>query len=125
MKKSLDPRIERSNTEKFDIIQPLQPLDQFQTYEVFHQGKRGQQHIHVGIVHAPNADMALLYGKEQYARRGKTSNIWVVPSSEVSATEYFNDDIFETAEDKTYRDPGDYKVMDRILAFKERQASKK
>lgn len=124
MYKSLDPRITRANLDIDEQIDPLKELDQFETYEVFHQKKRGQQHVHVGIVHAPNADMALLYAKEQYARRGVTSNLWVVPSSSVTATEYFDEDIFTTTSEKTYRDPGTYKVMDRIQAFKERQAQK-
>lgn len=117
--KSLDPRISRAKLDN-ENIDPLQPMDQFQTFEVFHQRKRGAQHTHVGIVHAPNADMALLYAKEQYARREVTSNLWVVPSSCVTATEYFDSDIFETAPSKDYRDPAAYKVMDRIKAFKER-----
>ena len=116
---SLDPRITRARIDYSDI-DPLQSMDQFQTFEVFHQKKRGAQHVHVGIVHAPNADMALLYAKEQYARREVTSNLWVVPSASVSATEYFDSDIFDTAPQKDYRDPAAYKVMDRIKAFKER-----
>ncbi len=116
---SLDPRITRAKIDH-EGINPLQSLDQFQTFEVFHQKKRGQQHVHVGIVHAPNADMAILYAKEQYARREVTSNLWVVPSNCVAATDYLDDDIFDTAPEKDYRDPGAYKVMDRIKAFKER-----
>jgi ring-1,2-phenylacetyl-CoA epoxidase subunit PaaB len=124
MIKSLDPRITRASLDAEEQIEPLQKLDQFETYEVFHQKKRGQQHVHVGIVHAPNADMALLYAKEQYSRRGVTANLWVAPSSCISATEYFDEDIFETTSEKIYRDPATYKVMDRIKAFKERQANK-
>ncbi|MBI1308050.1 MAG: phenylacetic acid degradation protein [Bacteroidetes bacterium] len=122
MIESLDPRITRANIEADSAIDPLTPLDQFQTFEVFHQKKRGQQHVHVGIVHAPNPEMALLYAKEQYSRRGQTSNLWVVPTSCVTATEYFDDDIFSTTEEKIYRDPGTYKVIDRIKAYKERKA---
>ncbi len=117
---SLDPRITRAEITTDDIT-PLETMDQFQTYEVFHQAKRGSQHVHVGIVHAPNAEMALLYAKEQYGRRGVTANIWVVPSSSVYATSYFDDDIFATVPEKFHRDPASYKVMDRIQAFKQRQ----
>lgn len=119
MIKSLDPRVARAQL-THDAIEPLKHMDQFQTFEVFHQTKRGQHHVHVGIVHAPNADMALLYAKEQYARRGETSNIWVVPSQQISATEYFDQDIFETTPEKFHRDPASYKVMDRIKAYKNR-----
>ena len=116
---SLDPRISRSKLTGGNH-NDVDSLIHFQTYEVFHQNKRGAQHKHVGIVHAPNADMALLYAKEQYARREVTANIWVTPSSCISATEYEDDDIFTTAPEKLYRNPASYKVMDRIQAFKER-----
>ena len=69
MIKSLDPRVNRAQIELNNEIKPLNELDQWETYEVFHQKKRGDQHMHVGIVHAPNAEMALLFGKEQYGRR--------------------------------------------------------
>jgi ring-1,2-phenylacetyl-CoA epoxidase subunit PaaB len=118
---SLDPRITRAGITT-EPIDPLEKNAHFQTFEVFHQKKRGAQHQHVGIVHAPNPEMAMLYAKEQYARRGKTANLWVVPSSSVYATEYFDEDIFELAPEKFHRDPSTYKVMDKIKEFKEKQA---
>lgn len=117
---SLDPRIARVDNLTAGDNSSMEGLIHFQTYEVFHQKKRGAQHQHVGIVHAPNADLALLYAKEQYARREVTSNLWVAPSSCITATEYSDDDIFYTAPEKMYRNPAAYKVMDRIQAFKER-----
>jgi ring-1,2-phenylacetyl-CoA epoxidase subunit PaaB len=120
MIESLDPRITREEIDENSVFSDLKELDQFETYEVFHQKKRGQQHSHVGIVHAPNAEMALLYAKEQFARRGQTCNLWVVKTQHVFATDYDDSDIFETTEEKIYRDPGTYKVMDRIKAYKEK-----
>lgn len=120
MIKSLDPRINRKNLpEDLSFEEPKSP-DQFQTFEVFHQKNRGEQHVHVGVVHAPNAEMAMLYAKEQYSRRGKTANLWVVKSAEIFATEYFDEDIFETTPEKFHRDPASYKVMDKIQAYKEK-----
>ncbi|MCO6495341.1 MAG: 1,2-phenylacetyl-CoA epoxidase subunit B [Bacteroidetes bacterium] len=120
---SLDPRITRSEIELEKPFDEAKELDQWQTYEVFHQTKRGQQHQHVGCVHAPNAEMALLFAKEVYGRRGLCVNLWVAKSSNIFATDYEDADIFECEEVKTYRDPGYYKVMDRIKAFKEKQQS--
>jgi len=117
---SLDPRIDREQIEAEEKFSGLQSMDFWQTYEVFHQEKRGEQHQHVGIVHAPEPELAILFAKEQYARRGETANIWVVKSAEVFATEYADTDIFETTPEKLHRDPGSYKVMDRINAYKER-----
>jgi ring-1,2-phenylacetyl-CoA epoxidase subunit PaaB len=75
-------------------------------------------------VHAPNAEMAIILAKEQYARRGTCVNIWVTKTSDISATDYEDADIFDTTPEKFHRDPESYKVMDRIKAFKERQAQK-
>ena len=118
---SLDPRITREQIELNNEIKPLNELDQWETYEVFHQKKRGDQHMHVGIVHAPNSEMALLFGKEQYGRRGITANIWVVKTAHVFASEYEDQDIFETVPEKQYREAGGYKVMEKINKYKKEQ----
>lgn len=117
MIKSLDPRITRAEIELENPIEPLRDLDQWETYEVFHQKKRGDQHMHVGIVHAPNAEMAL-FGKEQYGRRGLSVNIWVVKTRDVFTTDYDDSDIFDTVPEKQYREAGGYKVMDKINKYK-------
>lgn len=121
MIKSLDPRITREQIELDNSIEPLKEMDNWETYEVFHQKKRGDQHMHVGIVHAPNAEMALLFGKEQYGRRGITANIWVVKTANVFASEYDDQDIFETVPEKQYREAGGYKVMEKINKYKKEQ----
>lgn len=120
MIKSLDPRITRENIEENNTIAPLVPMDNWETYEAFHQKKRGDQHMHVGIVHAPNPEMALLFAKDQYGRRGVTANIWVVKTSQVFCTEYEDQDMFETTPEKVYREAGGYKVMDKINKYKKK-----
>ncbi len=123
--KSLDPRVDRAQIDEKKEFEGLNDLDHWQTFEVFHQEKRGEQHQHVGIVHAPNAEMALLFGKEQYARRGATVNLWVVKTSDVFCSEYEDSDMFDTTPEKFHRDPGSYKVMDKINKFKERISKEK
>lgn len=120
--KSLDPRIERAALDDESKIGELSSHEHFQTYEVFQQIKRGTHHQHVGSVHAPNAEMAMLFAKEQYCRRGAAVNLWVVKTADVFVTEYADSDIFDTTEEKLYRDPNSYKVMDRINAFKARNS---
>jgi ring-1,2-phenylacetyl-CoA epoxidase subunit PaaB len=124
MIKSLDPRITRAEIEKDIQATPLDAMEHWETYEVFHQKKRGDQHMHVGIVHAPNAEMAMLFGKEQFGRRGITANIWVVRTSNVIVSEYDDQDIFETTPEKQYREAGGYKVMDKINKYKKENAAK-
>ena len=120
--KSLDPRVTRANIDVDTQEGILNPLDHFETYEVFEQRKRGTHHIHVGSVHAPSAEMAVVFAKEQYTRRGQCVNLWVVKTSDVFVTEYEDSDIFETTANKKYREPDAYKVIDRINAFKERNS---
>ena len=66
-------------------------LDQFETYEVFHQKKEGTPFVYVGPVHAPEADLAFLFAKEQYSRRFACTGMWVVPTSAITVTEYVGD----------------------------------
>ncbi len=123
--KSLDPRVSRAQIDGDKAFEhPLQEMDQFETFEVFAQKKRGTHHQHVGSLHAPNPEMALLFAKEQYGRRGVCVNMWVTKTADISATDYDDDDIFSTVPDKQYREAGDYKVMDRITKYKEKQANK-
>lgn len=119
---SFDPRVNRLAEEsKQATFHQAEPMDQWQTFEVFHQKSRGDHHIHVGIVHAPNPEMALLYAKEQYARRMKCVNLWVVKSSDITATHYDDEDIFQPATDKSYREAFGYKVGEIIKNFKKKE----
>ncbi len=120
---SLDPRITRAQIESYDPadVQPKPDLDQFITFEVFHQAKSGARHIHVGSVHAPNSDMALLMAKEQFGRRGQTHNIWVVCTEDVVTMHANDSDIFATTPEKVYRDVAAYMVRNKVEAFKKEQ----
>jgi ring-1,2-phenylacetyl-CoA epoxidase subunit PaaB len=119
---SLDPRISRSELPAENEYNPKGNLDQWETYEVFHQTSRGAQHVHVGSLHAPSAEIALIFAKEQYARRMKCVNLWVVPTSRISATSYDDSDMFEPATDKSYREAFGYKNKHLIQKFNEEKA---
>lgn len=83
---------------------------QWPIFEVFHQQARGEPHIHVGSVHAPDAEMALIVAKEQYARRQACVNLWVVPAEAIYASDYEDADMFEHMTDKSYRESWGYKT---------------
>lgn len=122
---SLDPRVTRLGipTEQGDF--PGVPeCSHLQTFEVFHQAKSGARHIHVGSIHAPNAEMAMVFAKEQYARRSECVNLWVVKTSEIITFSPEDADLFATTPDKDYRDASGYKVMQKILAWKQRLQQK-
>lgn len=118
--KSLDPRINRAEIDDTNGYLPQTSGEQGQTFEVFHQKKRGTHHVHVGSVHAPSAELAFLFAKEQYGRRGVCVNMWVTPTSQIFSNEYEDEDIFESTPDKIHRDPESYKVMDKIQAYKQK-----
>jgi ring-1,2-phenylacetyl-CoA epoxidase subunit PaaB len=99
MLESLDPRVNRLGLpEEFEQTFSLPgALDQFETYEAFIQVKEGKPFEHAGIVHAPNEEMAFLFAKEQYSRRGmicqaigvvKTENIKVSSFTENAINVY-------------------------------------
>ena len=117
---SLDPRIGRLHL-KGGETETVQTNSHLITWEVFHQEKRGKQHTHVGIVHASSPEMALVMAKEAFGRRGKTANIWVTKTSDVFTFQNEDEDMFETTPEKTFRDPADYKVRDRIEKFQKQQ----
>ena len=120
----LDPRIRRLDLDNNPNTVIVNEMENFITYEVFHQRKRGEQHEHVGIVHAPDAEMALIFAKEQYGRRLKCSNIWVVKSSDIYSFSYDDEDMFETIPDKNYREASGFKVRDKINLFKKENQNK-
>ncbi len=122
--KSLDPRVTRLEipTDSSETFEPLQPRDQHETYEVFHQAKRGEHPVHVGSLHAPDPDLALVMAKEQYARRSRTVAIWVVPTTAITTITVDDADIFETVPEKTYREAKGYRVGLKLKAWKKKQS---
>lgn len=87
---------------------------QWPVFEVFHQQARGEPHAHVGSIHAPDAEMALVLAKEQYARRQACVNLWVVPIEAITASRYEDADMFEHQTDKSYRESWGYQTPKTI-----------
>jgi ring-1,2-phenylacetyl-CoA epoxidase subunit PaaB len=57
---------------------------QWPRYEVFHQEAPARPHRHAGSVHAPDAEIALLNGRDVFVRRPECSSLWVAPASAIS-----------------------------------------
>ncbi len=87
---SLDPRVTRLQIPDWTTpMDAKKPMDQFQTFQAFVQHKENKPIEHVGVVHAPNEEMAFLFAKEQYTRRGNTCfALWVVETSNVMVSPY-------------------------------------
>ena len=94
--KSLDPRVDRLEIpEPWDApISSKGALDQFETYEAFVQIKEEKSLDHVGSVHAPNEEMAFLFAKEQYTRRGMFCNaLCIVKTENIIASDFSDNKI--------------------------------
>lgn len=88
---------------------------QWPLWEVFIQTRPGQPHKHCGSVHAPDAEIALQNARDVYARRNEGTNLWVVPTVAITASQ--PEDVgpfFDPANDKPYRHPGFYSIPEGV-----------
>jgi ring-1,2-phenylacetyl-CoA epoxidase subunit PaaB len=84
-------------------------------WEVFVRAKGGLSHRHVGSVHAPDPELALLHARDTYTRRLEGVSLWVVPSASIIASDPADSGpLFEPAEDKIYRHPTFYDIPDEV-----------
>jgi len=72
---------------------------QWDTYEVFHQTKKGDPHIHVGSYMHPIRN-GIADGRDQFARRLKCVSLWVVRTGDVTATDDQKPDFFAQTTDR-------------------------
>jgi len=98
---SLDPRVNRLpiTEESLTTLVPKETLDQFETYEAFIQVMDTKPFEHAGSIHAPNEEMAFLFAKEQYSRRGMFCNaLCVIKTENIKATAFTDNkqDIYDT-----------------------------
>jgi len=56
-------------------------------WEVFIRSSRGLSHVHAGSLHAPDETMAVRNARDLYTRRGEGVSVWVVRSSDVTASD--------------------------------------
>ena len=121
---SLDPRVQRLDIQQADSAHPtLKEHEYWPTFEVFHQAKRGKHHVHVGSVHAPEPEMALVFAKEQFGRRQQCTNMWVVKTTEIFSFSYDDSDMFETVPEKIHREAAGYIIRGKIEQYKKRVAN--
>jgi ring-1,2-phenylacetyl-CoA epoxidase subunit PaaB len=84
-------------------------------FEVFAQSREGKPFEHGGNIVAPDPELALLYAREFYGRRGESHRIWVVPREAI--VEINDPDILHPpAVDRSYRNNSGYSVRDTLRA---------
>ena len=84
-------------------------------WEIFIRSKSGLAHKHVGSLHAADSKMAIENARDVYTRRMEGVSIWVVLSSEISASSPDEKEIFfDPANDKVYRHPTFHEIPPEI-----------
>ena len=89
--------------------------NQWPLYEVFVRAKRGLNHVHVGLLHAADDEMALHHARDVYTRRNEGISIWVVRSDRITASDPDErETFFEPSADKAFRHPTFYEIPDDV-----------
>ena len=87
----------------------------WELWEVFVRPKRGLNHVHVGSLHAADAETALRHARDVYTRRNEGVSIWVVKSVHITASSPDEKDpLFAPSGDKVYRHPTFYTIPDDV-----------
>jgi ring-1,2-phenylacetyl-CoA epoxidase subunit PaaB len=89
-----------------------------EAFEVFHLKKRGKFHLHAGTVYAADAVAALTQARQQFGDQQPCINVWIIPAGQIRRSAETDQDLWATTEDKKYREPAAYKVLDKITAYK-------
>lgn len=76
-------------------------------YEVFHQSKRSEPHVHVGNVNACDDNMALQSARDTFVRRRPCVHLWVARRDHLAGTSYEQGDL-APATDHSYREAASY-----------------
>lgn len=83
-------------------------------WEVFIRQRRGMSHVHVGSLHAPDAETAAQHARDVYTRRREGVSIWVVPSTVIHAFDPEDADDYIEANEKEYRHATHYEIPEEV-----------
>ena len=84
-------------------------------WEIFIRSQHGLAHKHVGSLHAVDAGMAVKNARDVYTRRNEGVSIWVVRSSDITASSPAERDVlFEPAASKISRHPTFFPMPDEV-----------
>jgi ring-1,2-phenylacetyl-CoA epoxidase subunit PaaB len=81
---------------------PFAAEGDYESYEVFIQLNRGDQHKHAGSVDAPDAELALQFAREHYGQDQPCVNMWVIPRSAIASVDQEHTMIWRST-DQSYR----------------------
>jgi phenylacetate-CoA oxygenase PaaH subunit len=93
-------------------------MDEPTVYEVFRREKENAPMVHAGSVTAASPDLALIYAKEIYGRRGESSLLWVAPREAFQVLD--DSDILHPVLGRAYRLVESYRMREKLHAVQER-----
>lgn len=88
-----------------------------EAWEVFQRDKDGDPMHHGGSVMAPDAELAVHYAREMFARRQESVRLWVVRRSDI--VDLDDPDLLQPPLDRSYKKPGGYVMRDKLAAARE------
>jgi len=89
--------------------------DHMKLFEVFVRSRRGLDHKHMGSLHAEGPEQALEYARDVYTRRGEGVSIWVVESSDITASQEDDcESFYDPLDDKPYRHATHYRLPEAV-----------
>jgi 1,2-phenylacetyl-CoA epoxidase PaaB subunit len=74
--------------------------------------------VHAGSVAAASPDLALIYAREVYGRRGESSALWVAPREAFMVLD--DREILHPGLDRSYRMVEGYRMREKLQAVQER-----
>ena len=92
--------------------------DESQVFEVFRREREGAPMVHAGSVMAGSADLALIYAREVYGRRGESCLLWVAPRAAFHVLD--DGDVLRPGIDRSYRLVEGYRMRDKLQAVQQR-----
>jgi len=91
---SLDPRVSRLEIKEARSGEIRKdPMDQLETYEVFVQPREAKPFRHEGIVHASDEEIAFVFAKEQFSRRGTCTAIMMIKTQKIFTSEFSENEV--------------------------------
>jgi phenylacetate-CoA oxygenase PaaH subunit len=93
-----------------------------QVYEVFRREKEGAPMVHAGSVAAASPDLALIYAKEVYGRRGESSVLWIAPREAFQVLD--DGEILHPVLGRAYRLVEGYRMREKLQALDQRRKTK-
>ncbi|NBN62293.1 1,2-phenylacetyl-CoA epoxidase subunit B [Microvirga tunisiensis] len=93
-------------------------MNEWPLWEVFIRGQHGLSHRHVGSLHAPDAEKAIMAARDVYTRRNEGVSIWVVETRHIAASAPGDKGpLFDPSNSKAYRHPTYFDIPEEVGAM--------